>query len=149
MMKSRALIRTITLGAGAFLLLTAQAGAGPVRSFSELKARVRADETLHVFATSGREFTGSLVEVTDSRIVLIVQGARQEVEEAAVRRVETDRDPVWDGTIKGAGIGFGLGLINCRGASCVAGPLFFAGIGTLVDLLKKGRTRVYEAPAVP
>lgn len=148
--KSRTATRMMTLWAALFLLAAEHAGAGVVRSFSELKAKVRQGDVLHVLDTSGKEWTGPLVEVTDQSIVLTVQGARRSIDRATVRRVEKDGDSVRNGAVTGAAVGSGIGLISgCREgiAVCVVGgALIYGGIGILVDFFKKGRTRLYEVP---
>ena len=149
--KSRGASRTAALAVGTFLLLAAEVGAGPARSFSELKARVRPGEMLHVVDTNDQEWTGSLVEVTDSGIVLTALGFRREFDQATVRRVEKDGDSVRNGALWG-GL---LGLLPSQGCArprvpCVVGGLaFWTGIGALVDLSRRGRTLVYEAAVAP
>ena len=143
--------RIITLSVGACLLVGTWARAGPVRSFSELKALLRPGETLHVQDTGDQEWTGSLVEVTDSVIVLTALGVRREFDRGTVLRVEKDGDSVRNGALWGAL----FGLLPSQGCPrprvpCVVGSLaFWSGIGALVDRSRRGRTVVYEATLAP
>lgn len=149
--KSRSATRIVALSVGAFLLLGTWAHAGAVRSFSELKALVRPGETLHVLDTGDQEWTGSLVEVTDSAIVLTALGVRRELDRGTVRRVQKDGDSVRNGALWGAL----FGLLPSQGCPrprvpCLVGSVaFWSGIGALVDRSRRGRTLVYEAPASP
>ena len=143
--------RLIGLSVGAFLLVGTCAHAGPATSFSELKVLVRSGETLRIQDTGGTSWTGALVEVTDTVIVLTALGVRREFDRSSVRRVEKNSDRLRNGMIWGALVGLPA-TQGCPGpvAPCVvAGIAFWTGIGALIDRAHRGWTLVYEAPVSP
>lgn len=143
--------RLIGLSVGVFLLAGPCAHADPATSFSELKGLVRSGETLRVQDTGGTSWTGALVEVTDSAIVLGALGVRREFDGSVVRRIEKNRDGVRNGIIWGALVGL-LATQGCprpRSPCVVGGIAFWGGIGALLDRAHRGWTLVYEAPVSP
>jgi len=111
----------------------------------------------------GREIKGRLASFAPDAISVDAGGATQEFQAARVSTIRTQRkDPLRNGVLWGAGLGFVLGALSCganpqcagdeAGAGMAAGlgivgAAAVAAIGAAVDAARKGpRFVVYRAP---
>lgn len=120
--------------------------------------------TVYVLDDTGHETEGRLLRLEPDSLVILVAGAERRFEAGSVRRIEKRGDSLQNGAIIGTVTGALFGLLTAGMADCPgqhpSGPcagshavLFliqtgtWAAIGTGIDALIPGRTRLYEAPA--
>ena len=118
--------------------------------------------TIYVTDDGGRRTEGKLLRFEPESLVMLVEGAEQRFDAAHVRRIDRRGDSLKNGALIGAGIGVVLGLVTAGIADCIGDDpgggcaggrvaLFavstgiYAAIGTGVDALIVGRTRVFDA----
>lgn len=119
----------------------------PANSPAELAARLESGHTIFVLDTMSREVRGVFGELTGSGITLMVDGKLRELPFAEVRRVTRHGgDPLWNGVLIGAAVGGLSGAAFGGAAPAVGAAVFYGGIGALVDMVRKGRVVVYDAP---
>ena len=137
-------------------------GSGVARSFQALRARVGPGTSVSVIDTGGNEMRGTIIDISASSLGLSVGGNRLDLAEDSVLRIEGTSDPLWNGTLIGAGIGAGisgaLAVAACSESGCtasaseaLAGFVVFwtgvgAGIGLWVDWARKSSDLVYLSP---
>jgi hypothetical protein len=118
-------------------------------------------DTVYVTDDAGRTTEGKLLRLDNDSLVMLVNGAEQRFEARQILRIDKRGDSLKNGTLIGLGLGvlFGsiaAGISDCPsepGGDCsgyrVAG--FFIGtgiytaIGTAIDAMIVGRTRVFDA----
>ena len=168
----RARVWIVALPASFLLLVVAppQASAQVVAtSFEELRALVKAGDTIYVTDPSGRKTKGRLGELSASSLELLVRKTgpdgretfvpQARLSERDVRQILLERhDSVWNGTLIGLAVRAGpwllAGAAARGGGSCgsdsnvcpfvalILGPIG-AGIGALIDASMHERTSVY------
>jgi hypothetical protein len=126
----------------------------PAHNFADM--RVQPGQMVTVTTQSGNEIRGRVATVDATTLTLSVGDTTESISERDARRIDRDGDAPWEGMGIGliAGGGFGLlGALACRlceGREQAAGVLAFSAIGTgagaLIDLMIRGKTRVFEAP---
>jgi hypothetical protein len=142
------------------------AGAETVaRSMDELGRRMKPGQKVQVLERSGRLTEGVITEVSESSLTLFA-GENRTLPAEEVLRVDREGDPVWNGILIGAASGAVAGVVvllssrslseeqkladncpECTSPSIVAiAAAEGAAVGWLIDGLRKGRTRLYEAP---
>lgn len=134
-------------------------GQRPANSFANLPLLVRPGDRIQVIDRAGREVRGRIAQLSPAAIRLSADGREEEIREEDVVLIRQQRaDSLLNGTLIGAGIGAGAGLLMeaaCSGDSyCaeapngqafVGGMVWGAGIGLLVDVLKKTPRDVFRA----
>ncbi len=142
-------------------LLVAQASFAQSEPWTDL--RLSGLPTLYVLDDTGRETSGTLVRLTDSSVVIRVDGVDQAFEAGLVRRIEKRGDSLKNGAIIGAVVGLVLGVLAGGMADCVDGQGgvgtcsvgsqigiaaastgIYAAIGTGIDAAIQGRTLLFE-----
>jgi hypothetical protein len=114
------------------------------RSFEELTALVKAEETVIVIDMSGRRVKGALTAVDKDSVSLATDGRTQTFARSEVSSVRV-ADGLGNGVLIGAGAGLGtaLSILAITGAgdgyvlpsAKVGAPLLLSGIGALVGAL--------------
>lgn len=121
--------------------------------------------TLYVLDDTGSETAGRLLRLEPDSLVLFVNGAERRFDASRVRRIEKRGDSLRNGALIGAVVGAVLGLLNAGFSDCSgnnpSGPCpgtraagfllstgMFAAVGTGIDALVTGRTKLYEAAPV-
>jgi hypothetical protein len=140
------------------------------RSFTDLQRWVESGDKVYLSDRANLEFTGRLISLSSSALVLNVNGTPRTFFESDVRLIRQRRgDPVWNGLAIGAAVGFGFGLLmgipSCDGVfgctspeggyswqgamygAAVLTPLF-GGFGAGIDALKRRTQTVFLPPAV-
>jgi hypothetical protein len=140
---------------------------GPASSISELQTKVKRGDTIYVLDTDARESKGTLTEVSESSIRLLVKGQIREIPAGDVQRVARRGDKLWNGALIGAAVGGILAASSTGDPYCaeldrlygngtcvktsdgtlgvLAGAVVFGAIGAGIDALIPGRTVVYRA----
>jgi hypothetical protein len=104
---------------------------------------------------TGEELQGHLLRLGPDTLTLLVSGTRREVPLDAVLRIQTSGDPVRNGALIGAAVGFVWCAVICgQGvdstgqylAVVAANTAFFAALGTAIDASIVGRTTLYSRP---
>jgi len=115
-------------------------------SFVDLN--VKAGDLVRVEYPGGKSFTARLTDLSPNR--LLVDG--QVVTPSPGLIIERVGDPLWDGPVLGAVIGFVVGTVLANGECGVdwpawrcmaAGAGWGTALGLTIDWGKKGRVRVY------
>jgi hypothetical protein len=139
----------------------------PAGTMWELEDRVKPGSEVDIVDREGRVLRGEFVRADAEGVLISVFGAAEgrRVAAADVATVLRRGDSIKNGTLIGAGIGLGMGLLLytdpdgaendlepwCEGTECagyvVAFTAMYGGIGALVDHLIKGREVVYRVPA--
>jgi hypothetical protein len=114
------------------------------RSFEELTAIVKAEETVIVIDMSGRRVKGALTAVDKDSVSLATDGRTRTFARSEVRSVRV-ADGLGNGALIGAGAGLGtaLGILAITGSgdgyilpsAKVGAPLLLSGIGALMGAL--------------
>jgi hypothetical protein len=137
----------------------------PARSLDELGRRLRPGQRVQVLERSGRLSEGVITGLSESSLTLSAGESRTLAAED-VLRVDREGDSVRNGIVVGAVSGAAAGALvfwsygqkseeEKRATTCgecdspeiiPVYAVFGAGVGWLVDHLKKGRTPLYEAP---
>ena len=116
----------------------------PATTFRELPRLVGLGEPVVVTDDGGVRIKGTLVEISDSLVVLRSHGKRRDFSPAQVTEIRTPADSVKNGTLwglligTGGGLVIGLGLDASRGEGTWLAPattLAGAGIGALAGLV--------------
>ena len=135
-----------------------------VRSWPGLDAS--ALSTVYVVDETGAETIGALLRLNPDSLVLLVDGVERRFDATRVRRLDKRGDSLRNGALIGAVVGIVMGLVSAgisdcpgddpggrclgtRAAIAVVSAGVYAGIGTGVDALVRGRTTLYVAPAAP
>ena len=128
-------------------VLVAPAASSAQDDFSRFKLKL--GQIVYVTDTStGVEVNGPLKGLTADS--LLIDGLR--FTPTPVLKIERDGDPVWDGAIKGFGVGllYGAALAapecfkpRSKTGCVLRAAVSFAAIGALIDWNHKGRTRIY------
>jgi hypothetical protein len=150
----------------AAMTMPSPAGAGEVaHSLEDLGRRLEPGQKVQILERSGRLSEGMVTELTGSSLTLLAAEARA-IAADDILRVDQEGDSVRNGILIGAGSGAALGLLTalayaslseeeksitcpeCGSPSTMVGTyvVLGAGLGWLIDGLKKGRTRLYQAP---
>jgi hypothetical protein len=118
-------------------------------------------QTVYVRDRLGVETPGRLLGLNPDSLLLLVNGVERRFDIADVARVQK-RDSLRNGTIIGAIVGVGMGLVaaglsdcpgehpggNCAGfraAGVAVSTGVYAGLGAGIDALVRGRTTIYAA----
>lgn len=131
-----------------------------VTSFDALRGLVKSGDTITVSDKAGIEATGRVEDLTSSVLVLRVGTESRRFTEPDVSRIRQRRaDSLVNGTLIGAAVGAGLGVIGASscggdpylcteaaGASIALGAGLGAGIGVAVDAALRSTRVVYERP---
>jgi hypothetical protein len=151
-----ALVCAIVIGAVSLPVLAAAQ-----TSFDSLVASGRLEEgdAVAITEVNGRRFNARVESLTPSALIVTSDRGRWTFAPDQLSSVRT-RDPLWNGTLIGLGIGFGVAVVTTRamcgsndsecaaivnlvlGIPSVAGG---AAVGALVDALR--RETVYRGPA--
>jgi hypothetical protein len=124
--------------------------------------KVSSLDTIYVTDDAGRRTEGKLLRLETNSLVMLVDGAEQRFDAARVQRIDKRGDSLKNGAWIGAALGvlFGsisAGISDCPGdnpggscsgfrAATFVGALgIYTAIGTAVDAMIVGRTRVFEA----
>jgi hypothetical protein len=126
----------------------APAAAQSAPDFSQLHVNV-GDKVYVTDMTTGVEVSGPLTSLSASE--LAING--HVFAPAPDLKIEKAGDPVWDGTLIGAGIGVLAGttvgseacLHHSLWPCAISGAVSYGLIGALIDSLHKGRTRIYRS----
>jgi hypothetical protein len=112
------------------------------------------------------ETSGRLLRFTPDSLVLLIDGMERTFEAGHVRRIDRRGDSLKNGAIIGAVVGVVMGALSAGISDCpgdepggdcpgfravavfVSTPIY-AAIGTGIDALVVGRTRLYDAPEGP
>jgi hypothetical protein len=122
----------------------------------------RSLETIYVTDDSGQRTEGKLLRLDTDALVLLVNGTEQRFEAARVQRIDKRGDSLRNGALIGAGLGVVFGSISAGISDCpgddpgggcpgfrvgaFAGALgIYTALGTAVDAMIVGRTRVFDA----
>ena len=122
--------------------------------------------TVYVLDYAGVETSGKLLRLNPDSIVLLVDGAERQFENARVKRIQKRGDSLRNGAIIGAVVGVAMGIITAGISDCPGddpgggcpgsrAALFlvstgvYSAIGTGIDALIPGRTTLYEASKAP
>lgn len=150
--------RTVFLAMWVALLASSASAQEIAGSFSELRARIRFDETLFITDTRGSTIEGRLLTVTGSS--MDIRLGRNEAT-PPLRLSESDvnniyvvrRDPLWNGPLIGFAVGAAIAAviegINTKGAqkfqggSVVGLGSLCALVGLTFDLFNKEKVTVY------
>ena len=145
--------------------VTLSASADVSYSFGDLSARVEPGTKVKVTDVSGTETTGTIEEVSNTSLALLVNGVRRDLQETQVRQIVRRRGS-WLGRGAliglGAGVGTGLGFVAHTGgcsqdAECAgtmfAGVLLSGVVGTAAGAaiglsIRKSET-IFLAPILP
>jgi hypothetical protein len=153
------MINAIRIGALVAVLLTprlaqAQQSLGGWRGLNPSSL-----DTVYVTDDAGRTTEGKLLKLDTDSLVMLVNGAEQRFGATQILRIEKRGDSLKNGALIGATIGVIMGSLmagisDCPDSECGAGyhvTLFAVGtgiytaIGTAIDAMIVGRTRVFEA----
>ena len=99
-----------------------------------------------VTTADGRSIRGTLLCLTDDAVRLAADGQTTETPLAAIRRIETRPDPVWDGAIKGGALPlvfWALFCHECDASEMLKGVAAYGLIGLTWDSLQTNRKTVY------
>jgi hypothetical protein len=111
-------------------------------------------DLVYVIDPSGTEVSGRVTTLTPSSISLTGYTFRPE----PGLRIDKWGDPIWDGGAIGFGLGLGIGALLASGECGVDWPAWKcmlasgawgAGLGTLIDVKHRGRTRVFVGTGAP
>ena len=119
-------------------------------------------DTVYVTDDAGQRTEGKLLRLDTDALVLLVNGTEQRFEAARVQRIDKRGDSLRNGALIGAAVGvlFGsisAGISDCPGddpgggcpgfrVGAFAGALgIYTALGTAVDAMVVGRTRVFDA----
>ena len=96
----------------------------------------------------GLSLRGTLLCLTDEDFVLAIDGRTTTAPLARVMRIDSRRDPVWDGAVKGAAIPLILFAVFCN-SECDAKPVLKAAagyglIGLTLDALQTNSKTIYS-----
>src|SRR5262249_24344343 len=117
---------------------------------------------VYVRDTSGQETVGKLLGLGPDTLVLLRGDQGQRFERSVIKSIQT-RDSLKNGALIGAAVGVGLGGVSAGLRGCPGGHSgghcggmrivlvgistgVYAGLGTGVDALVRGRTTLYIAP---
>jgi hypothetical protein len=119
-------------------------------------------QTVFVRDAEGVEVSGKLLELTPEALVLLTGDTQRRFERNDIARIQT-RDGLKNGAVIGALVGVGMGLLSagisdcpydadngCGGMRLVIVGIstgVYAGLGTGIDWLVRGRTTIYSASA--
>jgi hypothetical protein len=135
----------------------------PVQSFDQLNTRLKVGDTVWVTDAQGREIKGRIRDLSPASLRLDAGGATQEFQAGRVGTIRVQpKDPLRNGVLWGAGVGFALGALSCGAnpqcagdesgagvtvALSVIGAAAGAGIGAAIDAARKPpKLVVYRAP---
>ena len=102
---ARGRLRRVWLCAAAVIVAGGCAARQPARSFLDLQERLHSGNTVYVTETTGAETKGKIVEVSDSALVLDVNGAHRRLDQGSVRDVQRRGDSLWNGLLIGVAVG--------------------------------------------
>jgi hypothetical protein len=107
-------------------------------SFQVLQNRLKPGQTAVVVDRSGREIVGTVAEFSSNSLVLRNGSVGQSFDAADVAIIKR-AGPIWDGAVKGAGIGMlsmFIALSGCYGSSCEKGSFVVlgGGVGAAIGL---------------
>ena len=119
-------------------------------------------DTVYVTDDAGRQTEGKLLRLDTDALVLLVNGTEQRFEAARVQRIDKRGDSLRNGALIGAALGIVFGSISAGISDCpgddpgggcpgfrvgaFAGALgIYTALGTAVDAMIVGRTRVFDA----
>ena len=113
-------------------------------------------ETVYVVEDDGLERYGRLLQADSTKLTLAAGARAITIETDRVARVDRPRDRTIDGVVKGAAVGFILGVLGHQGLNgsargFISGQMVaFAGLGYVLDVAHAKRTPVYQAgDAIP
>lgn len=101
----------------------------------------------------GASISGTLLCLTRDDFVLAQNGSTATLPLAAVRRIDTRADPVWDGALKGAAIPLIAMAVFCMGecelGAAVRAAAGYGLIGLTIDALQSHRRTIYVGRPAP
>jgi hypothetical protein len=147
------LLRNAWQVAAACLMLigvTATAGAQQAAtSFDELRALVKAGDTVTVIDTVGHAIRGKVADISSSSIELLRKDGRKTLAEADVNKIrQWKHGDMGKGATWGAGIGGGLGLLftvaiagacECSSDLLVGSVAFYTALGAGIGVVSAAR----------
>jgi hypothetical protein len=143
------------------ILLPATAWAqNAVRGWPDLN--VSALATVYILDDAGRQTEGTLLGFDAESVVLLVDGMERRFDASRVRRIDKRGDSLRNGAVIGSVVGMVMGLVSAgisdcsgddpggscpgfRAAAFLGSVGVYAGMGTVLDAMKTGRTRLYDA----
>ena len=146
------------LGVACGLLFVRAAAGQPVSTFEELEALETASATVAVIDENGREFRGTVTDVSEMGLALRVAGTIRQFAAGDIRSIRARKeDSLLNGALFGAAIAGGLTSLmfldnECRDdAACYTAVGIYGGLGALaglgIDALIHRSVVVYTAPA--
>jgi len=121
----------------------------PVRSLSDLPARIQAGERIEVTDREGKVVRGRFESVAASSLrITVARGRTQDIAGTSIKQIGKERpDSDWNGILLGLGAGLGMGALatqstcpNDPECAAIAGVIFIptfaaggAAIGALID----------------
>lgn len=115
------------------------------------------EEVIVTQSTSGVELRGRIVELSQTTLAILVNGARVDVPIDNVLRIDARTDSVKNGALIGGGVFLGMAALTCawhfadEAGQCTGGIILNTVFGTLagagIDAMIKGRTPIYRKPA--
>ena len=147
-MMQRAILSVVVLG----LLLEVAHAQTPATSFAQVASRLRTGDTVIATTEAGEAVKGKVKDVTDTTLLLQSRQDERKFSASDVQRIERPNDTLWNGSLAGLAVGFGVGALaastdDCRGIGppCLSGAFAFAaggitglmgmGVGAVVDAL--------------
>jgi hypothetical protein len=123
---------------------------------------VSALATVYILDDAGRQTEGTLLGFDAESVVLLVDGMERRFDASRVRRIDRRGDSLRIGAVIGSVVGLVMGLVtsgitDCSGddpggsclgfraAAFLGSVAIYAGMGTVLDAMKTGRTRLYDA----
>jgi hypothetical protein len=118
--------------------------------------------TVYVFDDAGRQTEGTLLGFDAESVVLLVDGIERRFDASRVRRIDKRGDSVKSGAVIGTVVGVVMGILSAgvsdcsgddpgggcpglRAAAVLGSVAIYAAMGTAIDALVTGRTRLYDA----
>ena len=151
--------RTLLLASVQTTASAASAQPNVAQSFEQLQVLVSAGDAVKVIDSEGNRVAGKIADVSDSRLILNVNGTKRTFAEGDVREIRRrGGDSLANGAWWGLGVGAGIGTLgyaawcttmSCSGSEIVIIPVYGAlgaGIGVGVDALIRGEKGLYRAP---
>jgi hypothetical protein len=125
----------------------------PARTFEEL--RRLAGPVVYVRDMAGVEVKGKLLQITDSSVVLLIDGVTREISQPQIARIDRRGDSLKEGATIGAILGaIGYAVVareyGSSGLAALPGAiLFYGAMGAGVDAMITLRTPLYRGPSTP
>jgi hypothetical protein len=121
--------------------------ASPVHAQQASCHPVSPTDRVEVTTTDNAKVRGTVLCLTDQSLLLLRDGATSETPLAAIKKIETRSDPIWDGAVKGAAIPLVIWAIFCH-KDCDAEMMFksaatYGLIGATWDAVQRNTRTIY------